>query len=39
VVIFGYVVYKTKSIWGGVFVHMGIAFMMDLFAFISKIMF
>jgi hypothetical protein len=32
----GYVVYKTKSIWGGVIVHMGIAFMMDLFAFMSK---
>lgn len=32
----GYVVFKTKSIWGGVIVHMGIAFMMDLFAFISK---
>lgn len=32
----GYVVYKTKSIWGGVIVHMGIAFMMDLFAFLSK---
>lgn len=32
----GYVVYKTKSIWGGVMVHMGIAFMMDLFAFLSK---
>ena len=32
----GYIVYKTKSIWGGVMVHMGIAFLMDLFAFISK---
>jgi len=32
----GYIVYKTKSIWGGVIVHMGIAFLMDLFAFISK---
>ena len=34
--ILGYIVYKTKSIWGGVIVHMGIAFLMDLFAFISK---
>lgn len=33
----GYVVYKTKSIWGGVIVHMGIAFMMDLFAFLAKL--
>jgi membrane protease YdiL (CAAX protease family) len=32
----GYIVYKTKSIWGGVIVHMGIAFLMDLFAFLSK---
>ncbi len=32
----GYVVYKTKSVWGGVIVHMGIAFMMDLFALLSK---
>ncbi len=32
----GYIVYKTKSIWGGVIVHMGIAFLMDLFAFLAK---
>lgn len=31
----GYIVYKTKSIWGGVIVHMGLALMMDAFAFIA----
>jgi membrane protease YdiL (CAAX protease family) len=35
----GYIVYKTKSIWGGVIVHMGIAFLMDLFAYLSKTFF
>ncbi len=28
----GYMVYKSKTIWGGVIVHMGIAFLMDIFA-------
>ena len=31
----GYIVYKSKSIWGGVIVHMGIAFLVDVFAFYS----
>lgn len=34
--ILGYIIYNTKSIWGGVIVHMGIAFLMDLFAFLAK---
>lgn len=33
--VLGYMVYKSKSIWGGVLVHMGIAFLMDCAAFIA----
>lgn len=35
----GYMVYKTKTIWGGVIVHMGIAFLMDIFALLSILYF
>jgi hypothetical protein len=35
--ILGVVAYETKSIWGGIIVHMGIAWMMELVAFIRKI--
>jgi hypothetical protein len=35
--ILGVVAYETKSIWGGVIVHMGIAWMMELVAFIQKL--
>ncbi len=37
--ILGYLSYRTQSIWGGIFVHMGIAFLMDIFAMISQIYF
>jgi hypothetical protein len=37
--ILGVVAYETKSVWGGVIVHMGIAWMMELVAFIRKIEF
>lgn len=33
--ILGMMVYYTRSIWGGVMVHMGIAFLMDLFALMA----
>jgi membrane protease YdiL (CAAX protease family) len=33
--ILGLIAYYTKSIWGGIIVHMGIAFMMDIAAFIA----
>jgi hypothetical protein len=32
----GVVAFETRSIWGGVIVHMGIAWMMELLAFIQK---
>jgi hypothetical protein len=34
--ILGVVAYETRSVWGGVIVHMGIAWMMELVAFIHK---
>jgi len=35
----GFMVYKSKTIWGGVIVHMGIAFLMDIFAIGSLLWF
>lgn len=35
--ILGYMSYRTKSIWGGVMVHMGIAFLMDILAIIAQV--
>jgi len=35
--ILGMMVYYSKSIWGGIIIHMGIAFFMDLFALIAKL--
>ena len=34
--ILGVIAYETKSIWGGIIVHLGIAWMMELIAFIQK---
>jgi membrane protease YdiL (CAAX protease family) len=34
--ILGVIAYETRSIWGGIIVHMGIAWMMELVAFIQK---
>jgi hypothetical protein len=34
--ILGVVAYETKSIWGGIIVHMGIAWMMEVVAFFQK---
>ena len=34
--ILGVVAYETKSVWGGVIVHMGIAWMMEIVAFVRK---
>ena len=34
--ILGVIAFETKSIWGGVIVHLGIAWMMELIAFIQK---
>jgi membrane protease YdiL (CAAX protease family) len=34
-VLLGYLSYKTQSIWGGVLVHIGIALLMELGAFIG----
>jgi hypothetical protein len=34
--ILGVVAYETKSVWGGVIVHMGIAWMMEVVAFVRK---
>ncbi len=34
--ILGVVAYETKSVWGGIIVHMGIAWTMELVAFIKK---
>jgi hypothetical protein len=36
--ILGVVAYETRSVWGGVIVHMGIAWMMEVIAFLSKAM-
>jgi hypothetical protein len=32
----GIFAWKGRNIWGGVFIHMGVAFFMDLFAFLQK---
>jgi membrane protease YdiL (CAAX protease family) len=34
--ILGVIAYETKSIWGGVIVHAGIAWMMELISFCAK---
>lgn len=34
--ILGVIAYETKSIWGGIIVHMGIAWLMEIVAFIQK---
>jgi hypothetical protein len=34
--ILGVVAYETKSVWGGIIVHMGIAWMMEVVAFVRK---
>lgn len=34
--ILGVIAYETRSVWGGVILHMGIAWMMDLAAYIQK---
>jgi membrane protease YdiL (CAAX protease family) len=34
--ILGVIAYETKSIWGGIIVHMGIAWLMELMAFLQK---
>lgn len=34
--ILGVIAYETRSIWGGIIVHLGIAWMMELVAFIAK---
>jgi membrane protease YdiL (CAAX protease family) len=34
--ILGVVAYETRSVWGGIIVHMGIAWMMELVAFGQK---
>jgi hypothetical protein len=34
--ILGVIAYETRSIWGGVIVHIGIAWMMELIAFLQK---
>jgi hypothetical protein len=35
--ILGVVAYETKSVWGGIIVHMGIAWMMEVVAFLRKL--
>lgn len=34
--VLGVIAYETRSIWGGIIVHMGIAWMMELVAFLQK---
>lgn len=34
--ILGVIAYETKSVWGGIIVHMGIAWMMEVVAFVRK---
>lgn len=34
--ILGVIAYYTRSVWGGVIVHIGLAWMMELFAFLQK---
>ena len=33
--ILGFIAYSTRSVWGGIIVHMGVALLMDLFAILS----
>lgn len=33
----GVIAYETKSIWGGIIIHMGIAWLMEIIAFIQKL--
>lgn len=35
--ILGVIAYETKSIWGGIIIHMGIAWLMEITAFIQKL--
>ena len=35
--ILGVIAYETKSIWGGIIIHMGIAWLMEIVAFIQKL--
>jgi membrane protease YdiL (CAAX protease family) len=32
----GVIAYRTKSIYGGIIVHLGIAYLMELFAFLGR---
>jgi hypothetical protein len=34
--VLGVIAYETRSVWGGIIVHMGIAWLMELIAFIQK---
>lgn len=34
--ILGVIAYETKSVWGGIIVHMGIAWLMEIIAFVQK---
>lgn len=34
--VLGIIAYSTRSIWGGIFIHMGIAWLMELIAHLSK---
>jgi membrane protease YdiL (CAAX protease family) len=34
--ILGVLAYKSKNIWGGIIAHMGIAWLMELFAYLQK---
>jgi membrane protease YdiL (CAAX protease family) len=36
--ILGVIAYETKSIWGGIIIHMGIAWTMELVAFLKKLL-
>lgn len=35
--ILGVIAYETKSVWGGIIVHLGIAWMMEVVAFVQKL--
>lgn len=35
--ILGIIAYETKSIWGGIIIHMGIAWLMEIIAFVQKL--
>jgi membrane protease YdiL (CAAX protease family) len=36
--ILGVIAYETKSIWGGIIVHVGIAWMMEIVSYLSRLM-